>query len=112
MRHARQLDPLSPIVNMALPEVYTWEGRYDEAIAEYKKIIALDPSFPGAYGNLANLYERKQMYAEALDTMQPYLSSKGQSDVARELRSLYSASGYAAVMRKELDRDAIWSLRK
>ncbi len=105
VRRAQKLDPLSPIVNMALPEVFTWESRYDEAIAEYKKIIALDPSFPGSYGNLANLYERKQMYSEALDTMQLYLSLKGQPDVAGELRRLYSASGYTAVMRKELNKD-------
>lgn len=59
VRRARELDPLSPIVNMALPEVYTWERRDNDAIAEYKKIITLDPSFRGAYGNLAYLYETK-----------------------------------------------------
>jgi len=85
---------------MALPEVFTWEGRYDEAIAEYKKIIALDPSFPGSYGNLANLYERKHMYSEALDTMQPLFSLKGTPNSAAEMRRIYSTSGYAAVIRK------------
>ncbi len=105
VRRAQKLDPLSPIVNMALPEVFTWEGRYDDAIPEYKKIIAMDPSFPGAHGNLANLYERKHMYLQALDTMQPYLNLKGLPDLAGELRSLYSASGYTAVMRKELNKD-------
>jgi tetratricopeptide (TPR) repeat protein len=105
VRRALKLDPLSPIVNMALPEVFTWEGRYDDAIPEYKKIIAMDPSFAGAYGNLANLYERKHMYSEALNTMQPHLSLKGQPDLAGELRSLYAASGYTAVMRKELNKD-------
>jgi TolB-like protein/DNA-binding winged helix-turn-helix (wHTH) protein/Flp pilus assembly protein TadD len=105
VRRAQKLDPLSPIVNMALPEVFTWEGRYDEAIAEYKKIIALDPSFPGSYGNLANLYERKHMYSEALDTMQPLLSLKGTPNSAAEMRRIYSTSGYAAVIRKELEKD-------
>ena len=105
VRLAQKLDPLSPTVNMALPEVFTWEGRYDDAIPEYKKIIAMDPSFPGAYGNLANLYERKHMYLQTLDTMQPYLGLKGLPDLAGELRSLYSASGYTAVMRKELNKD-------
>jgi TolB-like protein/DNA-binding winged helix-turn-helix (wHTH) protein/Tfp pilus assembly protein PilF len=104
VRRAQKLDPLSPIVNMALPEVFTWEGRYDEAIAEYKKIIALDPSFAGSYGNLANLYERKHMYSEALDTMQPYCSLKGDPDLGRELRKIYSTSGYNEVIRKELAR--------
>ena len=107
VRFAQKLDPLSPIVNMALPEVYTWQDRYDEAIAEYKKIIALDPSFPGCYGNLANLYERKHRYSEALDTLQPYLILKGEPDFARELRRAYSVLGYDEVIRKELNKDLL-----
>jgi len=105
VRRAQQLDPLSPIVNMALPEVFTWQGRLDDAILEYKKIIAMDPSFPGAYGNLAYLYERKHMYSEALDTQRQNLSLKGQPNFAGELRNIYSSSGYTAVMRRELNKD-------
>jgi tetratricopeptide (TPR) repeat protein len=45
VRRAQQLDPLSPIINMAVAEVYTWERRYDQSIEQYKKVIALDSSF-------------------------------------------------------------------
>lgn len=102
VRRAKELDPLSPIVNMALPEVYTWERRYDDAIPEYKKILALDPSFPGAYGNLTDIYEKKHMYAEALDLSQQYAALKGESDMAREARKAFAESGYNGLLRTEL----------
>ena len=102
VRRAKELDPLSPIVNMALPEIYTWERRYDDAIPEYKKIIALDPSFPGAYGNLTDIYEKKHMYAEALDLSQQYAALKGESEMARESRKAYAQSGYNGLLRMEL----------
>ena len=105
VRHARQLDPLSPIVNMALPEVYTWEHRDDEAIAEYKKIIAMDPSFSGAYGNLSYLYERKQMYDEALKQEERQSALIGDPEFVRGLAKIYSTSGYIAAVREVLKKD-------
>jgi TolB-like protein/DNA-binding winged helix-turn-helix (wHTH) protein len=105
VRRAQRLDPLSPIVNMALPEVYTWERRDDDAIAEYQKVIALDPSFPGAHSNLAYLYERKHMYPEALESMRVYGNLAGEPEFIRKLQKAYSAFGYAALTREELKKD-------
>jgi TolB-like protein/DNA-binding winged helix-turn-helix (wHTH) protein/Tfp pilus assembly protein PilF len=105
VRRAKNLDPLSPIVNMALPEVYTWEHRDDEAIAEYKKIIALDPAFAGAYGNLSFLYERKQMYAQALELEQHGSDLIGEHEFFVKLQKIYAASGYAAMLRESLKKE-------
>jgi tetratricopeptide (TPR) repeat protein len=33
-------------------------GRFDEALAQYKKVIAIDPAFPGTYRNIARMYLR------------------------------------------------------
>jgi tetratricopeptide (TPR) repeat protein len=105
VRRARELDPLSPIVNMALPEVYTWEHREDDAIAEYKKIVIMDPAFCGAHGNLAYLYERKRMYAEALEEQQRNSALAGDSDFMRKLQKIYATSGYEAMLREELMKE-------
>lgn len=105
VRRARELDPLSAIVNMALPEVYTWERRDDDAIAEYKKIITMDPSFPGASGNLSFLYEKKRMYTEALEQEQRHATLAGEAEYFTKLQKIYSASGYNAVLREELNKD-------
>ncbi|MGV8122932.1 MAG: tetratricopeptide repeat protein [Candidatus Xenobiia bacterium LiM19] len=42
------------------------DGKYDEAIAAYKKCIQMDPSFDYAYGSLAYLYYELKKYSEAV----------------------------------------------
>ena len=105
VRRAQQLEPLSPIINMAVAEVFTWERRYDDAIIEYKKILELDPSFDGAYGNLGDVYGAKGMYPEALAKWKEKCALTGEKDFARDLDRLYARSGYAGILRAELDFD-------
>src|SRR5581483_5786057 len=106
VKRARELDPLSPIVNMAVGEVYTWEGKDDEAIAQYKKTIDLDPSFAGVYGNLGATYEWKHMYREALDVMKKDETLNGNPEFAALLERAYSRGGFPAVVHEEL-KDAL-----
>lgn len=105
VRRAQQLDPVSSIVSMAIAEVYTWENHDDAAIAEYKKVIALDPSFAGAHGNIAHLYEKKHLYLQALNNEQQYWVLVGQPDFAKELQKAYDKAGYAAVNRTLLNKE-------
>lgn len=42
------------------------DGKYDEAIATYKKCIQMDPSFDYAYGSLAYIYYELKKYNEAV----------------------------------------------
>jgi tetratricopeptide (TPR) repeat protein len=101
---AQQLDPLSPIINMAVAEVYNWEHRYDRAIEQYTKVIALDPSFARAYGNLAGVYEQKHLYSEAVSAKQQEWNLNGDPMFARVIERAYSNSGYSALIREELNR--------
>jgi len=103
VRGARELEPFSAIVNMALPEVYTWQHRYDDAIAEYKKIIAMDPSFAGTYGNLAYVYEKKGMFEESLNTVRQKGTSVSDPNYEKRMRKAYVASGYPGLLREELN---------
>jgi TolB-like protein/DNA-binding winged helix-turn-helix (wHTH) protein len=103
VRRAQQLEPLSPIINVGVAEVLTWEHRYDEAIAEYKKTIELDRSFAGAYGNLADVYAKKRMYAEALNLLRQKCSLTGEIEYCRDLDKSYARSGFAGVLRSELN---------
>jgi TolB-like protein/DNA-binding winged helix-turn-helix (wHTH) protein/Tfp pilus assembly protein PilF len=105
VHRAQQLEPLSPIINMAVAEVFTWERRYDDAIAEYKKILELDPSFDGAYGNLGEVYAEKRMYAETLSLWKKKCALTGQTEFARDLDKLYARSGYSGILRAELNYD-------
>jgi serine/threonine-protein kinase len=63
---AEQLDPLSAAVSNNLAIELTALGRFDEAIARYRKAIAAAPDWPTAHNNLARLYVRRKMLNEAL----------------------------------------------
>ena len=102
VKRAQELDPLSPIVNMAVAEVYAWERRDDEAIALYKRVLELDSSFAGAYGNLAASYQRKGMYAEAVKAMAKDQTLNGDPEFAAALERAYAKSGFRAVIHEEL----------
>jgi tetratricopeptide (TPR) repeat protein len=87
---------------MAVAEVYTWEHRDDEAIAQYKRVLELDPSFAGAYGNLAASYQWKGMYAEAVKAIAKDQILNGDPEFAAALEQAYAKSGFRAVIHEEL----------
>jgi TolB-like protein/DNA-binding winged helix-turn-helix (wHTH) protein/Tfp pilus assembly protein PilF len=102
---ARELEPYSAIINMALPEVYTSERRYDEAIVEYKKLLAMDPSFAGTYGNLAYVYEKKKMFAQALEITRRKGFAVPDPAYSGKMQRAYAAGGFPAVLREGLKED-------
>jgi tetratricopeptide (TPR) repeat protein len=53
-------------VNLGLGYYYMRTRRYEEAIAQYRMILELDPTFVGARIHLAWIYTFKGMHAEAL----------------------------------------------
>jgi len=60
------LDPTNLIVNSEYAWAHYIQHKNDEAIALYKKTLELDPNFLLASVWLAQAYEQKGMYAEAL----------------------------------------------
>jgi TolB-like protein/Tfp pilus assembly protein PilF len=66
MGHARQLDPLSVIIQSDVGFVYYQARQYDQAILEYREALELDPTFEVAHGMLSGLYLKKGMEAEAV----------------------------------------------
>ena len=71
------------IVKMAY--IYFQEGRWDKAIEEYKKLIALDPEDVNTHNMLGDVYVKKGAVAEAFDAyikVSGDFSSRGQVDKA------------------------------
>jgi len=56
LRKAAELDPLSPIINQAYAADLADNGRFDEALARYDKVIAIDSDFPGVYDGISSIY--------------------------------------------------------
>jgi TolB-like protein/DNA-binding winged helix-turn-helix (wHTH) protein/Tfp pilus assembly protein PilF len=66
---AVELDPLSAIINFRQAWIYMELGRYDEAMTQFKSIIADDSSFSRAYEGIGSLY--RNVYGQ-LDKAVPW----------------------------------------
>jgi TolB-like protein/DNA-binding winged helix-turn-helix (wHTH) protein/Flp pilus assembly protein TadD len=56
-RRARELSPLSVVINTELGTALVRAGRYDEAIERLQKTLEIDPKFARAYTTLAGAYD-------------------------------------------------------
>lgn len=71
------------IVKMAY--IYFQEGRWDKAIEEYKKLLALDPEDINTHNMLGDVYVKKGSSREAFEEyikVSTDFSSRGQTDKA------------------------------
>jgi len=69
-KHAIYLDPKISKAYIDLAYLYAKQEEYDKAIAEWNKILKVDPNFPGKYNVLYFMgmaYQRKKMPEKALD---------------------------------------------
>jgi serine/threonine protein kinase/Tfp pilus assembly protein PilF len=65
-KRAKELDPLSLIINAISGWPYRREGMYDKAIEHYIKTLEMDPDFRPAHSYLAHDYRKMGMHEEAL----------------------------------------------
>src|SRR5215475_11631774 len=66
LKRARELDPLSLVINTDVGEVYTWARYYDKAIEQSHKTIEMDPRFYYAHWNLGKALQLKSQLGEAI----------------------------------------------
>ena len=72
-KRALELNPSHLLTRLWYAECLTRMGRYDEAIAESGRAVALDPVSPASLGNRAMLFFRARRYDEAIRTGQQAL---------------------------------------
>jgi len=101
IERARELDPLSLIINTDYGWVYYLERRYDEAIAQYKQALELDPNFTLAHFDLALSYSALGRLEEAISEMQK--ARERGSDYLAGLGYVYAMAGRRAEALKTLD---------
>jgi len=68
VEHARELDPLASIVNSDLCTMLFFARRYDEALAQCKANLDLDPNSVRALWFIGDVYAAKGMNSEAVST--------------------------------------------
>jgi TolB-like protein/DNA-binding winged helix-turn-helix (wHTH) protein/Tfp pilus assembly protein PilF len=94
MRKAKNLDPLSLIINADLAELLVIAHFYDESIIQSRKTIEMDPNFALAHNQLGQAYLQKHMNGEAVAELQKAVELSGGSPTCiANLARAYSASG-------------------
>ncbi len=94
MRKAKNLDPLSLIINSDLAELLVIAHFYDESITQSRKTIEMDPNFALAHNQLAQAYLQKHMYDDAIAELQKAVNLSGGSPTCiANLARAYAASG-------------------
>ncbi|MGH9451261.1 MAG: winged helix-turn-helix domain-containing protein [Terriglobia bacterium] len=104
MKTARELDPLSLIVNTDLGWTYFIAGKYDDALREYKKALDMDPHFVPAHFRLAQYYLDRKQYAESAREMKEDLIDAGHPRVAASIERNYQLGGYSRVISSSIQK--------
>lgn len=93
-----ELDPDNKaLIYNALGFSYFAQEQYELAIRNYKDAIKNSPQYVIALNNLANIYEKKQMTAKALETYEEALKYEPKNGIAKRraesLRKRYITQG-------------------
>jgi TolB-like protein/Flp pilus assembly protein TadD len=91
---ALQLDPLSLIINTTFAGRFWFAREWDRAIEHCHKGLELDPSFAAMRWMLANVYQGKGMYQEAICEREKAIElGAGAPVFTAELGATYAAAG-------------------
>jgi TolB-like protein/DNA-binding winged helix-turn-helix (wHTH) protein/Tfp pilus assembly protein PilF len=92
-QRARELDPLSNIINAWISSRYFFARQYDRAIEEGRNAVDMDPNFGPARLVLGQAYEQKGMLKEAIAEFEKARSLAGGSMNAASLAHALGLAG-------------------
>ena len=103
-QRARELDPLSPIINSELAVRFYHARQYDRCVTQAQSTVRLFPEFAPGYGMLGACYEAKGMPGEAIAAYQKVasLSGAGPEEVAA-LNQAFAKGGLRGYYLWELE---------
>jgi eukaryotic-like serine/threonine-protein kinase len=102
-RQGEELDPLSPAHQIETGIDLYWARRYDEAMAQFRRILGVNPQFNHARFFLALVLIQKQQYDDALSALDvPDAGGNLQQETLRGY--IHAVSGRQTEARKGLDR--------
>jgi len=91
---ARDLDPLSPVVSTTLGLLAYFEHHYDQAVAEFQQVLALDDSFLMAHYFLGQTFVQQALWQEAFRELRRAVElSKGGSEQVAALGQACALAG-------------------
>ena len=104
-KRARELEPLSLIINFELGLAFYYARDYDQAIEQFQKTLELDQDFAPPQMFLPTAYEQKGMYTEAIAGFKNAIqkSIDIQTLAKAGLGHVYAVTGKKSEARKVLD---------
>jgi tetratricopeptide (TPR) repeat protein len=101
---AQELDPLYIWTQITAGFIAYFDHRYDDAVAQCRKALDLDPNSAGGQDCLGTAYLAKGMYPQAIEASQRAVQlSGGDPSRAVGLGRAYALAGRTADARKVLD---------
>jgi len=94
------LDPFNPFFQCFYGWQLIYVRRYDEAIAQLRKVLATEPDFSSAHMGLWGAYYKKGMHDEALAEAIKFFVALHDVAVADALTHGYRQGGYARAMHR------------
>jgi tetratricopeptide (TPR) repeat protein len=101
LRRAREIDPLSMIINVALGRVIRLRGDPAGAAAVLEKAVAVDGNFPDARTELGIDYVLQGRYAEAVEQFQKARELAREEARRRVVDAIYLAQVYTLTGRAD-----------
>jgi TolB-like protein/DNA-binding winged helix-turn-helix (wHTH) protein/Tfp pilus assembly protein PilF len=98
LKRARDLDPLSLIINADLGYAYYLARQYDSAFAQYQKVLAMDRNFVPVHSDLSKYYAQKGMYDDWIRENVEDLMLAGYPQTAKAMQDFYTTGGFRRVM--------------
>jgi TolB-like protein/DNA-binding winged helix-turn-helix (wHTH) protein/Tfp pilus assembly protein PilF len=93
LRIAHELDPLSPVIATDLARRLCEEGKCEEAVEQFQKIIDVDPDFVQARYYLSQAYERMGKYTEAIAEVRSIKAWEDLPFIQAQLGHIYAVQG-------------------
>jgi serine/threonine-protein kinase len=105
-RRARQLSPLSPIINVELAYALTRARRFDEAIEQLRRAQEIAPDYPRIRATLALTYLHMGDPARALETLDGFVAPRSRGPWFGYLCAIQGRRQEARKVRTDLEARA------
>jgi DNA-binding winged helix-turn-helix (wHTH) protein/TolB-like protein/Tfp pilus assembly protein PilF len=104
IERARQIDPVSLIINTDVGHINYLARKYDQAVKVLEETVAMDPYFAIARERLGEVYAAQGKYEEAIAQLQRSIAlNNGPSgEIEARLGYVYAASGKKDLARQQL----------
>jgi serine/threonine protein kinase/tetratricopeptide (TPR) repeat protein len=100
---AKDLDPLSPIINTTLGWQLYLAGKNDAAADQLRSVLDIDAKFAPARRILEEVYAQMGKHKEAVSEREKILALSGSPELAASIEEDFAKSGYKGVLRSWLD---------